>query len=587
MSARRLGGGLLAVGLLLLRSGPAAALPFERHDLQEDDGGFIASGEVGQWEWGSVANGPGAGFDGTHAWSTGLTRDYLNDTVDYLEIPVPELTGVVRATMSFQHWYDIALGDAGWIEVDTGNGFELATPLYGYPVATGFVGASGGWRTVVLDLSTFGFQPRVRLAFAADLAAVADGWTIDQVAFHDGDVAAPQLSDLTVLPDTENLEGPYVVEVAVEDDTVITSVTLGWTAGGNDGSARMISMGAGSWRGEIPAQLPGTEVTYWVAASDGVNDSREPFDHELAFRVYLPAPTDLTGPTGRVVGSTVPLSWSAPETSHEVVGYQVLRGGLAVLDVTELRADAPLLGGLESYAVRALFAEGAGDVSSAIVVDGVLPSVSTVRPDSAWPGESVRVRVSGNYLLLVDGAVGLDLGAGVQIGTIDVRDVDTVFVDLVLSEDAPPGPRALILRSGDTTVTLGDAFVVLPGVERPRLTGIEPESVRQGEEAELEIHLVGTLGALPTVDLGLGIDIEAVEQVDGGTLRVRYAVRADAPLGTRTVLVDDGVRVFEGVSLEVEDAYAQSGRACGTPASPAALLALFGLASALGRRRRS
>lgn len=579
------------LGMLGMLVGTASAAPFQRYGLQADDGGFAATGDAGQWEWGSVANGPGAGFDGTHAWSTGLVRDYLNDTVDYLEIPVPDLTGIARPTLSFQHWYDIALGDYAWLEVDTGNGFDFATPLYGYPVATGFVGASGGWRTVVLDLATLGLHPRVRLAFAADLAGVADGWTIDEVAFHDGDVAAPRVSGLAVLPDTEDLAGPYVVEVAVEDDTRIASVTLGWSAGGVEGSARMTGMGGGAWRGEIPAQLPDTEVSYWVEASDGLNESREPVDAELSFRVFLPAPTSLIGPLGRVVGSTVPLAWTPPVSSHDVIGYEVLRGGLPVLEVTEPRADAPLLGGLESYAVRALFAEGPGDESTPLVVDGVLPSVGTVRPDSAWPGEAVRVRISGSYLLLVDGAVSVDLGAGVQIGTIDVRDVDTAFVDLILTDSATPGPRTLTLQAGETTVTLDEAFVVLPGVERPRLTGIEPEAVRQGDEAELEIHLVGALNSLPTVDLGAGIEVESVELVDGGTLRVRYAVRTDAPLGPRTVLVDDGARVFDGVTLEVEDAYASSDRACGTTpapnASPGAVLALVGLAGAMVRRRRS
>lgn len=583
--------------LLLLGLGTAEAAPLLVSDLQADDGGFIATGAAGQWAWGSVANGPGAGFDGTRAWSTGLDRDYLNDTVDYLEIPVPDLTGVAQPTLSFQHWYDIVLGDSGWIEVDTGNGFEVATPLYGYPVATGFVGMSAGWRPVVVDLSPYGVGPRVRLAFEADLASVGDGWTIDKVAFHDGDVAAPQLSGLTDIADTEDLVGPYAVEVVVEDDVATASVTLRWVAGGIEGASAMELIGAGTWRGEIPAQpsplLPDTLITYWIEASDGVNVSREPASFELDFRVYLPAPTGLTGPLGRVVGSTVPLSWSAPASTHELVGYEVLRGGLSVLEVSDPRADAPLLGGPASYAVRALYAEGAGDLSAELLVDGVLPTIAEVQPDSAWPGESVRVRVSGAYLLLVDGAVYIDLGAGVQVGAVDVRDVDTAYVDLVLADNAVPGPRALTLRSGSAEpVTLDQAFFVLPGVERPRLTTIEPDAVRQGDEAELEIRLVGTLAALPTVDLGVGIAVDSVEQVataDGepALLRVGYTVRADAPLGARTVRVDDGARVFEGVTLEVGDAYASSEGACGVPVSPGAVLALVGLGGVMARRRRS
>lgn len=575
---------LLACGLLC---GSAAAAPFSLYPLQLDDGGFIPSGDAGQWEWGIVANGPGAGFNGTRAWSTGLQQNYMNDSLDYLEIPVPDLTGVARATMSFKHWYDIAEGDSGWIEIDSGSGFQLATPLYGYPVASGFVGTQGGWRTAVIDLSGFGARPRVRLAFAADLANTGDGWTIDEVAFHDGDVAPPRLSHMTVLPDTENLDGPYRVEIDVEDDTAIAYVRLYWSAAGAGGSAAMRPLGSGAWVGVIPAQPPDTRVTYWVQASDGVNHSREPVDSEHSFRVYLPAPTDVQAPPGRVVGSAVSLSWSEPVTDHAVVGYRVLRGGLAVMDVAETEALAPILGGLESYSVRALYAEGPGDESSPVLVDGVVPRLGAVRPDAAWPGESLRVHISGSYLLLVDGTASVHFGNGVEVGAVDVRDVDTAFVDLTVAETAAPGPRVLTLQSGDTTVTLDEAFVVLPGVTRPRLTRIEPESVRQGDKAELEIEFVGTLATLPTVDLGIGISIESVDQVGDTTLRVRYAVRADASLGARTVFVDDGTRVFDGVTLDVEDAYRATSRSCGPPGSPGALLVVAGLVSAMARRRRS
>ncbi len=575
---------LLVVGLL---GASAHAAPLLSYDLEDDDGGFLGSGETDQWAWGVVSNGPGAGFDGMRAWSTGLTRNYLNDSVDYLEIPVPDLGSVARPTISFRHWYDIGLGDRAWIEVDFGNGFVPATPLYGYPAINGYSGASGGWRKVVVDLTGFGDTPRVRLAFEADLVAVGPGWTIDSVSFDDGDVAAPRLTDLTVLADTESLETPYVVEVAAEDDTVVQAVTLGWIAAGVQGSAQMTATGGGAWRAEIPAQLPDTDVRYWVEATDGLNTSREPVASGNAFRVYLPAPGGLVGPIGRVVGPTVPISWAPPASEHAVLGYEVLRGGLPVLEVVEPRGDVPVLGGLQTFTVRALYAEGHGDLSGPLELDGVLPRVGALQPDVAWPGEAVRVRLSGRYLLLVEEDVSLDLGAGVQIGHIDVRDVDTAFVDLIVDEDATAGPRALTLRSGGTTVTLGGAFEVLPDVERPRLTGIEPDAVRQGDDAELDLAYVGILAEAPEVDLGVGITVESVEQVDLDTLRVRYSVASNAPLGERAVSVDDGVRLFEGVSLVVEDAHAQTSRGCGTPLAPSAALVLLGLASAVGRRRRS
>jgi len=572
--------------VLFLASSLAAATPLLRYDLETTDGEFIATGDVLQWSWGVVSNGPGAGFDGTHAWSTGLGRDYLNDSLDFLEIPVPDLSGVDRPMLSFKHFYEIAPGDAAWIEIDPGNGFALVTPLYGYPAASGFVGASSGWRTVVVDLSGYGATPRVRLAFQADLSTVADGWTIDQVVFHDGDAAAPRLSAVTELPDTEDLTGPYLVEVDAEDDTIVSEVTLRWSAGGVDGADTMSPVGGQVWRGEIPAQSPGTDVIYWVEASDGINESREPLVSGLGFRVYLPAPTGLTAPSGRLVGSTVPLAWTAPASTHPVLGYEVLRDGVMVAEAEVPAADAPILGGEEAFTVRAIYDAGAGDESEPVVIDGVVPSVTGLTPDSAWPGETVRLRLSGDYLLLAAGDVDAELGAGVRVASVDVRDVDTAYLAVTLDTDAAAGPRTLTLRSGSATVTLADAFSVLPDTDRPRLARAEPADLEQGDTGVMTITYVGELAATPTVSLGADIVVESVEVGADGTLQVRYAVATNAALGTRDVTVDDGVRLYSGVALEVSDNRAPSARTCGSPVAPAAALAGIALTAALGRRRR-
>jgi MYXO-CTERM domain-containing protein len=88
------------------------------------------------------------------------------------------------------------------------------------------------------------------------------------------------------------------------------------------------------------------------------------------------------------------------------------------------------------------------------------------------------------------------------------------------------------------------------------------------------------------VSLGADIVVESVEVGADGTLQVRYAVATNAALGTRDVTVDDGVRLYSGVALEVSDNRAPSARTCGSPVAPAAALAGIALTAALGRRRR-
>lgn len=571
---------------LLLLISVASATPLVRYSLESSDGGFTESGETGQWAWGAVENGPGSGVGGLNAWSTGLTADYLNDATDYLIIPVPDLSGIERPMLSFSHWYEIAMGDAGWVELDIGNGWTTVEPLYGYPTASGFSGASGGWRTVVVDLTGFGPNPELRLAFASDLAGVGAGWTVDEVAFDDGDVAAPKLGALTELADTDDLAGPYTVEIAAEDDTSVVSVELHWDAGAGEASVEMTRVADDLWRGALPAAAPDTVVTYWVEADDGLNTAREPLDDDRSFRVYLPAPTELTGPLGRVVDTDVLLTWTAPVSRNAVVSYEVVRDGVVVATSTTTSASAPLSGGFESFTVRAVYEAGPGDASEPFEVDGVLPSADALVPDEAWPEDSVRLLLTGTYLVLVDGEVSVDLGAGVEVVGVEVRDVDTAWIDIYVDPSAAAGPRMLTLQSGPVTLEVPDAFDVLDGGGRPRLDAVDPEFVRQGVETELVFTVVGGLEGLPTVDLGEGVIVESV-WVEGDTVHVLCAVANDAALGERVPTIDDGVRVLDGVRFEVKDGVAPAADVCGLPAAPSGWLGLGGLVLLVRRRREA
>ena len=570
---------------LLLAISVASAAPFKLHDLEGDDGGFASSGDAGQWEWGAVVNGPGSGFDGANAWSTGRVADYLNASTDYLEIPVPSLLGLSRPMLSFQHWYELVPGDAGWLEVDNGNGWDALEPLYGYPVATGYTGATGGWRTAVFDLSGQGASPAVRLVFQTDLSGVAAGWTIDQVAFHDGDVAAPRLWDLTALADTDDLVGPYVVEVAAEDDTEVAAVDLVWTIDGVTSRVVMAPAGGDRWAGAIPAQAPDTVVTYWVEGMDGLNASREPIEASASFRVYLPAPTALTGPVGRVVALEASLSWTPPSGRNEVLSYEVLRGDTVVAASALPEASVPLVGSGDTFAVRAVYQEGPGDPSDTVTVDAAVPIVFGLDPSEGWPGDRLRVSLGGAYLLLSEEDIGVSLGEGVTVSAVDVRDVDTAWVDLALADEAAAGERALTLQTAGLTLTLPDAFRVLDAADRPRLLTLDPDRVRQGETGEILLAHAGELAGDPTVDLGEGVVVGGVERRDGAVL-VRYTVTGAAPLGDRAVTLDDGVRRLTGVSLEVADALAPSTRGCGTPTRPGLVLVGLALGALVVRRRR-
>lgn len=539
--------------LLVSVQGPALASTLVvGWDLEQDDGDFTPGGDLLQWKWGRVLAGPGSGYDGENAWGIGLGGPYLNDAVEYLEIPVPDLSGVAAPSLRFLHWYALGAGDTAAVQVDAGGGWTTADPVYGYPDHVAWSGNSGGWVPVTVSLDGLGSVVRVRLVFSADTSGVGTGWFVDQVGLWDGDVTAPRVAALDQLADTEDLDGPYVVTADVDDDSGVAAVDLHWSVDGAEGSATMANQGGGTYAAAIPGQPPDTVVEYWVVATDGANEARAPVSSTLDFRVYLPAPTGLTGPSGRVVATTAMLSWTAPVSMHPVLGYEIFAGDQSVAASAGTTAEVPLDGVDDTFTVCALYAEGLGDPSEPLTLDAVLPAVVALSPAEAFAGDHLRVELRGEYLLLVDGEVEVDLGAGVSVSGVVVRDVDRLVAELEVHADAEPGPRALTVRSAAGEVSLDDAFTVRAASERPQLVALEPSRVTQGDEGEMVISVLGDVGDEVVVDLGRDIVVQSATR-EGDLVVVSYAVSPGAALGQRSVVVDDGTRVLTGLSLEVED----------------------------------
>jgi hypothetical protein len=572
--------------LALLLGLARAAEPLATWDFEADDGGLVATGDLGQWRWGQVRRGPGAAFSGERAWAVGLDADYLVDASEFLEIPLPALGATQRPALRWEQWLDLGAGDLGAIEIDDGSGWTQVAPVYGYPSEGGYSGASGGWSSAVVLLSPG--TTRARLVFRSDLAKVGAGWFVDDMGVFDGDVAAPRVDALDDLPDTEEVDRAYPVSASARDDREVAWVELRWDDGRGEIATLMTGSGS-TWTASIPAQDPATDVSYYVVASDGVLATRFPASGALGFRVALPAPTELSGPAERLVAATVPLTWTAPATTHSVTGYVIYRGSERVLEVDGTTADAPLSGGDDTFSVRALFDLGArglveGEASAPWTADAVVPSVLLLDPPEAWAGEVVRVRVDARNCFFVEGDVGLGFGVGASISGVDVLDIDRVVATLALSVDAPLGPRDVRIESGTVVAEAAAGFTVLDAADRPALVSIDPSTVRQGESTEVVIAYSGALAAMPEVSVGDGIVVSSVEDF-GGELVLVVSVAPDAEIRQRNVVVDDGVRLVEGVRLSVEDRPRALGGACGVTALPSLVGNLVGLGLAVRRRR--
>ena len=545
----------MIIGLLLIAALPIlAAEQLWFPDLEASSGELISNGQTGQWEWGKVSSGPKASYDGSSCWATQLDGWYLNDAEDHLELPALPLDGTSRPVLALQQWYSFAEGDLGTVQALQGGSWVELEPVYGYPTEGGYQGESEGWEPAWFNLSGLVQGETLRFTITADAAGADLGWYLDELALWDGDVVPPKVELDACLADTDDLEGPYVVRADVRDDVTVNAVTLVYQVDHGTVHRRAMSLEGDSdtWETDLPGQAAGSVVSYHVEADDNENITTVPAE-DCSFEVRLPSPTGLQGPTGVVWGTVVPLSWNPPDSTHDVYAYQVYRDEEIVLEVTEPQAEAEVLTGEQDFSVSAMYEAGEGAQSDAVTIQAAVPAVLGLSPDLGYQSDHLRLRLEGEYLLLEQGDLQIDLGEGLRITEYDVRDVDLAFVEIFVAANAPDGPRDLTLSTGGLELVVVDAFEVLPGSDRPTLTGLEPDTVRQGDELELVITASEPFADVPTVWLGQDIVVQDVSLDQDDTLTASVIVPYHTPLGLHDLEVDDGVRIFGGPQLQVRD----------------------------------
>lgn len=574
------------IALLLLPVALAGSDPLVSWSLDDSDGGFSDYGETAQWQWGELSGGP---LSGEHlsGWGTGLDRPYLNDSTDYLQLSSFDLSTSARPVLRFAHWYEIDDGgDAGWVEAWDGSAWTAIDPIYDYPTTTGYTGNSNGWHETWFDLRGVSDTAELRFAFSADARISLAGWFIDDVEVLDGDPVPPSITLDVVPEDTQDLDGPYIVEARVQDDLLTPTAEVRWTTGTESGSVAMTEILSGLFHGEIPGQPAGSTVKWRVVATDGTNEASAPEAGPSSFRVYLAAPTDLTGPTGRIVDTAVTLSWTAPETEHEVLGYQIYCDDAAWITTARTSQDTPLCSSTPSFEVSAIYEAGEGERSAPLSLNAYIPEITQFSPDAAWQGDRLRLTLAGTYLLLTEDEVSLDLGPDVDVEEIAVVDADHAVVTVRVGDAAATGLRDLRLVIGDVALDLPGAFTIQDGETRPRLVTIEPDTMVQGRTYTLRVGSNTDLNADVSMDLGEGLVVQDI-RVEGSDVYATVGVAWDAPVGERGVEVDDGQRVFDGVDLRVRNAVTTPAGTCSQGGRGGIFGAALALLAAATRSRRA
>ncbi len=553
----------------------AFGLPIATWDFEEGFDGATVTSAL-QWEWGEFPLTERPEASGRYGWATQLSAHYRNDATDSLQLNGIDIVDLLRPTISLRHWYAIegsSLGDAGWVEAQTDGAWVRLEPVYGYPSSAGFSGFSDELETAWFDLSGVDPPADLRFVFSADLAVSLPGWFIDSIELHDGDAVPPRFIGGSLLPDTTALDTDFPVAVEVIDDQNVTDVTLWWSENGSPAVARALTqIDDRRFEGHIEGQQSGTDIMWWVTASDGFNTTQYPASGTHRFRVALPPPENLQadsiGDTRRIAARTLAVSWSPPQGSEAPDAYEVTRDSALVATADGTSAVVPLTDGWQSIAVRGVFTTDRGpafgDTSAPLEINVAYPIAYPPQPNAVWPGDLVRVTVRGEHLYLT-AEDRLVASRGVSESTMDIIHANEAIALLAIDADAEPGQISLDLETDRGSIPLAGPLTVLSPGERPRVVAIRPPTARQGASLTLFVDLGESIDAegIDFVDLGTGVFVQDVRPRATG-FDVDIEVDGAAPIGERDVFVDTGARILRGATLRIIDNRSPTETGCST-----------------------
>ncbi|MCA9567577.1 MAG: hypothetical protein KC656_07030 [Myxococcales bacterium] len=552
-------------------------------DLAADDGGFVPSGTLQQWEHGIPSGATDA------VWVTRLDRDTQNDAVEDLDIVLPATAGLTRPVLLVEHTTDLGPGDTARFLLDTGAGFEPLPPVGGYPGGgSAYVGAGGTLSTGLL-LPQVPAGAVLRLRFEADASGAGPGWAIHGMRLFDGDPVPPVVRAVAGPSDNQDLLGPHRVEAEILEDVGLLSAEVVYDSGSGLVTVPMSPAG-GLYTADLPAFPPDTTVDWRVEARD-CNTTTSAVG--APFRVFLAAPTGLAGPTApHTVDVEATLTWTPPVSPWSILGYVVRETGSA----TELPSATNALvvpidpSWDQRFTVVAVYetpdGELEGDPTPELQLDVEVPELSAVEPSSAFPGDRVYLEISGTSLYLLEGLTTVSVGPGVSAGAVEVRDVDRATVLLTIDPDATPGPRSLDVSGAQGVFRFEGAFHIEDGALAPRITSVTPSSIIQGAEATVVLEASRRFEGPVTVLVDDDFIVASEPVVLDDRVTVDLVAIGAAQPGPHDLVLDDGRRLYTA-TLRVDEYRVPTRTACDA-SGPTGGMGLAGiLALAAGGRRRS
>lgn len=167
----------------------------------------------------------------------------------------------------------------------------------------------------------------------------------------------------------------------------------------------------------------------------------------------------------------------------------------------------------------------------------VLETRFALDPAVAARGVSVEADLLSRSAVFEFGETDLDLGEGVVVESVTVRDAYNATVDLRVEPDAELGPRDLTVSVyGDPTV-VADGFAVID-----QSFTVEPSSGKMGATVQVDITGRNTSWerGYTWVSFGDGVDVLDLDIVADNLATALVSVRPDARPGPRDVTMESG-----------------------------------------------
>ncbi len=162
--------------------------------FETDNGGFYTTGNNSSWQWGTpsktiINKAP----NGTKAWVTNLTGNYVDNETSYLVSPCFDLSTLKKPVLSFSHIFEIEEGyDYSWVEYSTDgktwtklgvNG--SGTNWYDNATYDNWRTSKTKWHVASIDLPVTNTTIKFRFVLATDGGVTEEGIGIDDIHIHE------------------------------------------------------------------------------------------------------------------------------------------------------------------------------------------------------------------------------------------------------------------------------------------------------------------------------------------------------------------------------------------------------------------